>query len=225
MKKRLIVITDCAYLLPFHDPDDALALFYLLTHHDIEIQAVVTTYGNTSESQAFRCVSTIMRKLNKNIAILHGPKNRYERIKFSNTVKSIYEILNDNPEKISILSLGPLTFINQLITFGNSSKKLWKDLIIMGGMGKAKHLLYPLIKEEFNSRCDNNSFRNVVNKCNPTLVTVEDCKKEIFNLGDVKQIPSWLKPSLYLWYFLNLCLGKKGFHPYDLTAAKVLVRL
>ncbi len=224
MKKRLIVITDCAYLLPLHDPDDALALFYLLTHPDIEIQAIVTTFGNTSESQAFRCVTTIMENLHKDVRILHGPKNRHEKTEASNTVKTVYEILNKNPGKILMLSLGPLTFINQLLNYENNSKRLWRDLVIIGGLGKSKHLLYPLVKEEFNLRSDPYSFNNVVNNSKPIMVTVEDCDKEIFGLEDIRQIPSWLKPSLYLWYFLNLCIGKKGFSPYDLTAIKVLVK-
>ena len=212
--KKIIVITDCAFGLPFHDPDDGLALHHLLNNRTIQVRAIVTTFGNTSESKVYLNVKSILKKENKDILIIRGQKQ--------NTTSKIYNLVKNYPNKISILNLGPLTVLDKCLKDEPSIPKYWKELVIMGGLGKIKHPLYPFIKEEFNVRKDPSAFSNVTTNTKHILVTKEDCLKDLFTLSDIFKLPTWMRPQIFLWYLLNLLIAENGFNPNDLTAAKVI---
>lgn len=213
--KKIIVITDSAFGRPFNDPDDGLALHYLLNSSRVDLLTIVTTEGNTTEQNVFASVKNILKNENKNVLIIRsGDKN---------VSSKIYNLVREYPNKVSILSLGPLTVIERVLRNYPKISNYWRELVIMGGLGKIRHPFYPFITEEFNQRKDKPAFEYVTKITKHKLVTKEDCLKEIFKIADIIKFPKWMWANLLIWYFLNLFIGKNGFNPNDLTAAKVLV--
>ena len=139
--------------------DDAFALFYALSHPEIEVIGITTVFGNVpidistnnayllkekSESniQVFKGASKPLLRPNGNFPyFIHGddglgninharPKNIKENIEASDfIIDSAYSY----PGEINIIAIGPLTNIANVI---NKDPKIWKiikSITIMGG--------------------------------------------------------------------------------------------
>ncbi|HKC04510.1 MAG TPA: nucleoside hydrolase [Patescibacteria group bacterium] len=222
---KIVAIVDCALGTLVKDPDDALALHYLLTDKNTEIVGIITTFGNVSENTSFWSVNQILRRLNyTKISVIHGPRSRNDIRRSIDAARFIFEGLNENKNEVTILNLGPLTLLATLLNKYPNSSKLWKKLIIMGSLGNSKHKFYPLIKEEFNFSKDPEAVNTVLELTNPILVTYAQTSKVIFGKKEIMTYPTWMRAHLFVWYFLNRLVGSKGFSPHDLIAAQIANR-
>src|SRR3972149_9562333 len=105
MKIPVVISTDCALDAWWHDPDDALALLYLLTNKKIEVKAILTTFGNTSESQVFSSVQQVMVAVSSRLPIIRGAQHKNDSCLAMSAFINGYKDAHSSV----LISLGPLT--------------------------------------------------------------------------------------------------------------------
>lgn len=201
------VIVDC-------DPgiDDLLALWYLLDSKEVEIVAFTIVNGNVSEEIGSINTQKLLKLKNKQIPVYKGQSGRYSEAEFhgkdgimdiiddlsdidisdskietESAEHAIIRIVNENPNEIEFLAIGPLTnFANALDIESTFTEKL-KSVTIMGGN------LYGIgnmtLTAEFNFWFDWDAAFKVVNgiskSCPSTMVTWECTKTAQFRLDEI----------------------------------------
>jgi inosine-uridine nucleoside N-ribohydrolase len=172
MRKKILIDTDISLGTPRSEIDDGAALSFLMASPNVEIIGISTVHGNSSaalsENNAHRHIRAFGME---DVSIVKGAERplvrdeKWEKfldewqaqygktnsIKFleneDNVTNFYYQKLNQFPEEISIVCLGPLTNIANLITQRPEIVSRVKSLYIMGGDRDAS-------QAEFNIRCD-----------------------------------------------------------------------
>lgn len=154
--RKIIIDTDTA-------TDDAIAIIMALKNRDFDVKAITTIAGNVDLDLATINALYTCELCNKNIPVFKGenaPLNRkLETSKFfhgkdglgdtgpyypsfqcknENAVDKIISLINDNPDEIEIIGIGPLTNIAKVLTKDPTVKNKIKKLYIMGGIGEGK---------------------------------------------------------------------------------------
>ncbi len=149
MKQKIIIDTD-----PGHD--DALAIMLAVKSNLFNIEAITTVAGNSTIENTTRNARYVMKLLNKEDipvysgadkplkrdlvqAVVHGKSgldgiDPINEAKITgNAVEKIIEIVKNNPNEITLVTLGPLTNVSQAIIEAPEVMKLVKEIVIMGG--------------------------------------------------------------------------------------------
>lgn len=161
--------------------DDAFAIILALKEK-LNIKAITTVEGNCSIKQATKNAQIILdvcRRLDIPIYKGKGVNDRvyakkvhgqdglgdinYKEIKSKienkNAVDYLIETVNNNPKKITIIAIGPLTNIKEAIMRNKDFSKNIKELLVMGGtITKGNITEYA----EFNFYKDANSAKKVL---------------------------------------------------------------
>jgi inosine-uridine nucleoside N-ribohydrolase len=88
----------------------------------------------------------------KNINI---PKLNSKDVKVYNSIIKIFDIVNKNPKKVTLVCLGPLTNIATLVNkFGNKFTKNIEQIVLMGGAVNTPGIVPPLDLAEYNMYLD-----------------------------------------------------------------------
>lgn len=88
----------------------------------------------------------------KNISI---PKLISKNIEIYNSIIKIFKIINRNPQKVTLICLGPLTNIATLMNkIGKKFTNNIDQIILMGGAVNAPGIVYPLNLAEYNMYLD-----------------------------------------------------------------------
>lgn len=154
MKKRIIIDTDMG-------ADDYIAIQYAILSKKFNIEGISLVDGNTNmaniKRNIFKCLDMV--NMNNTIKIYEGESkplkdfglltkdyahgsNGLSDVKFDDVegkienkkaVDWLIETVNNNPQKISIVAIGPLTNIGKAILQDQNFAKNIKELIIMGG--------------------------------------------------------------------------------------------
>lgn len=214
MKIPLIISTDCALGAWWYDPDDALALLHLLNDPSIDVKAIITTFGHTSEKQVFHSLGCLFEELGLQRRIVRGAQHKKDRCveatAFLNELK--------NPEEHVLLSIGSLTNFHQL-----SAPKLqsFKKMYVMGGALK-KGNVAPLFKKEVNFSRDAVSAQHVLDSRTIELIPLETTRKIQLHPAIVKTVSDhWPKIGRHVqrWNaFKKLVLGHY-VHPHDISGS------
>lgn len=201
--RKIIIDTD-----PGHD--DAMALMLAVKSTELDILAISTVCGNSSIQNTTRNAHYIINLLNaKDIpiysgaekplkreliqAVIHGksglegidPTNKVELT--GNASDKIIELIQLNPDEITIVALGPLT--NIAIAFEKEPEimKRIKEVVLMGGA-----IQVPGNKNrvaEFNIFVDPEAAQIVMNfPIKKTLVPLDACNNVSLSLEDFKKI-------------------------------------
>lgn len=201
-KRHIIIDTD-----PGHD--DALAILLLEKSGFFDIKAITTVAGNSTIQDTTNNARYILDLIQSNTPLYSGAKKPLKKdlIKAEvhglgglagaviakqekltgNASKKITEIIRSNPNKISIIALGPLTNIAHALTQDPSLSFLIKEIVIMGGA-----IAVPGNKNrvgEFNIFVDPDAadivFRAHVKK---TLIPLDVCNDIFLSLSDFDRL-------------------------------------
>lgn len=153
--KRKPIIIDCD---PGHD--DAMAILWALASEELEIKAVTTVAGNQTiekvTNNAIRVLTKakalnipvakgaeepMVRKLVVGGELVHGdsglegpilPENGFEVSKLR-ALELLVKVLEEGEEKVTIVGIGPLTNVAELLITRPDLKEKIEEIAIMGG--------------------------------------------------------------------------------------------
>lgn len=203
MKRKIIIDTD-----PGHD--DVMALMLAVKSGIFDIKAITTVCGNSTISNTTRNARFILNLLNRNDipvfsgankplkrkliqAIVHGksgleginPKNR--PLLTNDAVEKILDIVEKNPNQITLVTLGPLTNIAKAILKDPKTMMKVSEIISMGGAIRVAGNKNRV--SEFNIFVDPDAadivFRFPIKK---TIIPLDACNNVRLTLKDFKKI-------------------------------------
>tara|TARA_B110000495_G_scaffold49826_1_gene41717 strand:+ start:3441 stop:4406 length:966 start_codon:yes stop_codon:yes gene_type:complete len=170
MKNKYFIDTDTA-------SDDAVALLMALEWEDVEVLGISIVSGNMSVEQGsinarytveickkdvpvYVGADTPLVKKREHADWFHGPDGmgnmNYPAPKLQETDEDFIEVLNnhimENPDKITLVTLGPLTNIANFIKKYPESFLKLKNIVIMGGASNTVGNVTPAA--EYNIWCD-----------------------------------------------------------------------
>ena len=154
--RKIIIDTDTA-------TDDAIAIIMALKNNNFDIRAITTVAGNVDLDLATINALYTCEICQKNVPVYKGEykplRRKLETSKFfhgkdglgdtgpysptkkaqkEDAVDKIISIINDHPNEIEIIAIGPLTNIAKVFISNPSIIKKIKTLYIMGGIGEGK---------------------------------------------------------------------------------------
>lgn len=209
-KTQLIIDTDGGH-------DDILALLLLIKSDLFDIKAITTVAGNSEIEKATRNINYALALVNRyDIPVFSGASKPLKRelitanvhgksgldganvedisYKLSkNAASMIAEIIKADPNNVSILTLGPLTNIAEVLDKNPNISDLIKEIVIMGGAinvpGNKSRVA------EFNIFVDPES-ADIVFKSNTkkVLIPIDICNSMII---DIKEFEAIKSSSLY----------------------------
>ena len=183
--------------------DDSTALFFALTEPKLDIKLFCTSGGNVTLEHSTRNVCHILDLLEKNIPVakgyskrfgnseefayhMHGtegmgnyipPKTTKTKPIKGDCADAIYEVLKKYPNEITYFEFGPHTNLANLLKKYPDSKKLIKQIIMMGGApGGIK--INPNYAS-FNIRTDVEAFEKTINSGITTTLCPSRVGREI----------------------------------------------
>lgn len=229
--------------------DDLFAILYLILSGKFDVKAVTTVAGNSTIQNVTNNAGYILDLVKSKTPIYSGASrplsspSKYgqvmgssgldgislsQKIKLNGlAVEKIIEIVVRNPNKITILAIGPLTNIALAFQKEPDLPNLIKQLVIMGGAinppGNTSRTT------EFNIGFDPEAAQIVFDSCVPkVLIPLDLCYQTPIKLSDFESI----KKSIYYPIFINLLLpyqqmltkdeGQTDIILYDLLAAYYL---
>ncbi|MCI7239671.1 MAG: nucleoside hydrolase [Anaerococcus sp.] len=159
------------------DIDDAFALFFLLSHKDVEVIGITTTFGNSTEDKTYDATIEMARDLNINIPIIKGEIFSSEAANFiKNTV---------DKEKVELISLGATTNTMKALALGMDPNKL-NSFIQMGGITSPLEFKGQIM-DELNLFIDFLASNYVLEKINkPIIITSNNCIDRKYKVKDSK---------------------------------------
>jgi purine nucleosidase len=203
MNRKIIIDTD-----PGHD--DVMAIMLAIKSNMFDIQAITTVCGNSSIANTTRNARFVLNLLNRNDipvysgankpmkrpliqAVVHG-KSGLDGIDPTNkpgltgdAVEKILAEVNANPNKVTIVALGPLTNIAQAILKEPTIMMKVKEIVMMGGAVKVPGNKNRVA--EFNIFVDPEAANTVFSfPILKTLVPLDACNHAKMSLQDFKTI-------------------------------------
>ena len=193
------------------DVDDALALATLLGSESVNLLGITTVYGDTKLRA--RIAHHLCYTANKSIPVFAGVEaplsgrevwsTGSEGNSFSNlnqyvlvdktAVEFLVEAVNQNPGKIEVIAIGPLSNIASAIVQAPNFAKNVKHLWVMGGD-------FTKEKIEHNFKCDITAAKIVLeSEISITILDLPSSQKTIIKKDEIEQIKSSgkLGPILY----------------------------
>ncbi len=154
--RNIIIDTDTA-------TDDAIAIIMALKNKNFDVKAITTVAGNVDVELATNNALYVCELCKKNIPVFKGEshplKRKLQTSKFfhgkdglgdtgpyipsskaekKNAIDLIISLVNDFPNEIEIIGIGPLTNIAKAFIKDPSIIKKIKTLYVMGGVGEGK---------------------------------------------------------------------------------------
>lgn len=245
IKKRPIIIDT--------DPgiDDAIALAFTLFEKSLDVKLIATVSGNVGidnvTNNALRLLSffnkevpvvkgatTPLLRRSKDAGDVHGTSGlagfnyEYKNIDClmdNNAVETMYNVLKESEEPVTILALGPLTNVALLLKAYPDSPKYIKEIILMGGaINRGNVGVYT----EFNIGFDPEAAKIVFDSpIKTTMVGLEIGKQAVILSEDTNELKLYNK---YGEAFYNMFMEYRsgwihqGLEIFDATAAAYLIK-
>lgn len=175
------------------DIDDTFAVALAVLSPELELRGVTTVSGDTHVRALMACrlltaagrrdIPVAAGKPNRPPQALRGVQEQYVRqppafrsskpIKTS-AVEFLYQQLKEHPGEITLVAVGPLSNIAQLLTEHPDCKPWIKRLVIMGGSVRVGYNNKPPPQAEFNIRADSKAAQKVFTSGIPLVVAPLD---------------------------------------------------
>jgi len=251
MVKKIIIDTDPGI-------DDSLAIFYALNSPELEILGLTTIFGNAHTST---CTINALKLLEVADAIqipvyegasvplngkfrgpasfVHGddgqgnsfqekPKKKQETL---SAVEFLKKTINENPGEITLVPIGPLTNIAQLLTENLGIDAKIKEIVLMGGNAVSEGNATPTA--EANILNDPEAADIVFSaKCLVTMVGLDVTNKVFMQRDEIETLYSFDNPKSkhlekitpFYHNFLKVFFDKDGIPIHDSTAITYLLK-
>lgn len=209
LARRVPIILDCDIGT---DIDDTFAVALAALSPELDVRGVTTVSGDTQARALMVCrlltaagrrdIPVAKGKAEQPPQALRGVQEQYIRqppaFRASQPIKQpavdfMYEQLKAHPGEITLVAVGPLSNIAQLLTEHPDCKPWIKRLVIMGGSVRVGYNNKPPISPEFNIRADAKSAQTVFASGVPLVVAPLDATtmlklkepglKKIFDAG------------------------------------------
>jgi purine nucleosidase len=214
--RKIIINLDCALDSVFHDPDDSLALLYLLLHkQEYEVAAITTTYGNTSEEGVYQSVKRLLDLTGYTVPIVRGARSQadipYRLIQFFQQLQPT----ND----LTLLSTGPLT---NLALLPPAQLAAFRNFYLMGGAFQVRGNCFPSFTAEFNVHKDPAAMKYVLRTRKTDIIPLDATTRVYLPKDAINTLSGrwpWLGRKIQRWSVANKLRFRKGPIPHDLIAA------
>jgi purine nucleosidase len=165
------------------DIDDAYALALLASHPGVKLLGVTTAFGQTSE-RAELAAKLLQVMGRKDVPIYAGRRGeaaireqyawargfRSPAIKKEDAVTFLKQQLDRAPGEITLIAVGPLTNVGDLLSRHPEVKSKIRRLVIMGGAIYVGYNNLPPAVPEWNIKCDPQAARTVFASGVPLLM-------------------------------------------------------
>jgi len=191
-QEKVPIIFDCDIGT---DIDDTFALALAVLSPELDLRGVTSVSGDT-KARALMCCRLLTAADRREVPVaigeaekppqaLRGWQGQYAHhpaVIFKRTAQPIkesavefmYSKLKAEPGKITLVAVGPLSNIAQLLTEHPDCKPWIKRLVIMGGSVRVGYNNKPPIQAEFNIRADPKAAQTVFNSSVPLTVAPLD---------------------------------------------------
>jgi purine nucleosidase len=223
------VIFDCDNTMGVEgrDVDDGLALLYLLGRDDVEIDAITTTFGNSTIDIVYDNTLRMLKDLNmENIPLFKGAASKDNRK--SEASEFLVYMAEKFKGEITLLATGSLTNLLGAYEFDNNFFNNLKQIVLMGGITNPLIINGKLL-DELNFSCDPEATFKVLNSgCNITVMTGHICLQAFFGKSELERVLNndshciykYISKSATNWYkFIMNEFGIEGFYNWDIVSA------
>ncbi len=222
------------------DVDDCWALHLALQSPQLVIRGISTVFGNAKGVETYGKAKEVMAILahgKVSISVFRGSDNKLDpkRVALTDATSALIKQLEQEPT--TLIALGPVTNIAQLILLRpDLVSKINEILVVAGRRAHSESRFYPgrsriYHMHDFNFRKDVGAFAVLLESSIPlTMLPYELASKVRMTAEDlqaVAQNPStkWLEQSSKQWLlFWRQKLLADGFHPFDSLAIHYLNR-
>ncbi len=185
------------------DIDDAFALALVLASPELELRGVTTVYGDAYTRA--RIVCRLLHAVGRReIPVASGSPRQLRptttgqfqygiearagaKPSDASAVEFLYKQLKAHPGELTLLAVGPLTNVAELLRQHPDCKSLIKRLVIMGGSVRKGYDGKPQPEVEWNIKCDIAAARAVFAAGVPLVVAPLDATGELRLEGDSLQ--------------------------------------
>ncbi len=227
--KQQYVYHDCDNTmgLPGCDMDDGMALLYLLGRDDVQVEAVTTSFGNSTIDKVHTNTQKMLRELHlEHIPLKKGapsPKRRE-----SEASHYLADEIARRKQPVKLLVTGSTSNIYAACLENEEILKYIEEMVFMGGITE------PLViggkgMDELNFSVDPEAIHYLINcPVKTTIICAQLCLQAFFDREKMDQalnqqqypIFAYMKTPLQLWYdFISQQYGVPGFHVWDVVAA------
>jgi inosine-uridine nucleoside N-ribohydrolase len=172
------------------DIDDALALALVLSSPELELRGLTTVFGDAHTRALLLC--RLLHAIGRdNIPVASGQPSRdpphyrgqlqyglrpcfRKRPVKENAVEFLYAKLKAEPGKLTLVAIGPLTNIADLLSRHSDCKPWIKRLVLMGGSVRIGYKSKPPAEVEWNIKCDIPAARAVLRSGVPLVIAPLD---------------------------------------------------
>ena len=170
------------------DIDDAFALALLLASPEVDLRGVTTAFGDT-QTRALLACRMLHAAGRKDVPVAAGRPNNVAargQMKFGvpmpgvrppekePAVEFLYRQLKAHPGELTLLAVGPLTNVADLLTQHPDCKPWIKRIVIMGGSLRVGYNGKPTPEVEWNIKCDVKAAQTVFRAGVPMVVAPLD---------------------------------------------------
>jgi len=167
MKKRFVIDTDTA-------SDDAVALIMAVNNVNVQVEAITIVAGNVPVKQGVQNALYTLQLCGKNIPVFEGMEKPLLRAlktadhvhgkdgmsdiglplqgfvpEKNHAVSELISRINQSPNELSLVCLGPLTNIAMVILLDKAIVHKLKECVIMGGVGEGRGNVTPISEYNF----------------------------------------------------------------------------
>lgn len=242
-KRKLIIDTDPGI-------DDAAAIAVLLSEPSLDVRLIASVSGNVGIEHTTNNALKLLTFLKKDIPVAKGaaeplmrdnrfatnahgmsgmggfefPEPKKELLLKSNAVMSEYNVLMESEEKVTILTLGPLTNIALLISTFPEVKEKISEIVMMGGSTERGNIG---IYGEFNVSIDPEAAKIVFRSGIPiTMVGLDIGRKARLLIEDLEELEQSGEAGCMISSLFRSYDGghvEEGVKMYDPSAAMYLM--
>jgi purine nucleosidase len=165
------------------DIDDAYALSLLLASKDVDLMGITTAFGRTEDRAVLACKILYDLGLDKKIPVYAGRNTsktseranwyadqyywsegfKLAKAQPKSAADFIIETLRKNPNQITLIAVGPLTNLGDVLAKDPGALKLAKRIVLMFGSFYTGFDNGPTITNEWNVKCDIAASRQIIN--------------------------------------------------------------
>jgi inosine-uridine nucleoside N-ribohydrolase len=236
---QLIIDTDVAIGNMGKDVDDGIVLFLAMGDPArINLLGITAVFGNDELANTYPKAQEVVKVAGRNdVPVFKGAASKDELGKSNEAVEFMIKTVMENPGKITLIAIGPLTNVATAMKLEPNFASSLKALFIMGGAIYQMGNQPPTMESEFNFKSDPEAAKFVMaQQCEKYLAPTDVCmdviikKKHIEQIGadgknDIAQYiytncQDWMNINYFLWPYStqNPDPNENGFYPWDILA-------
>lgn len=210
MGKRIIVDFDNTMGVEGKDTDDGLALLYLLGFEDARVEAICTTYGNSTIDVVHENTRKMLGEMGLSIPVYKGAAAAGDEP--SDAARFLAQAAADNPGQLHLVATGSLTNLRGARALDPDFYDNLAGVYIMGGYTESLPFRGFFI-DELNTSCDPDATYGLIEAsnvgapdapgCPVSVATAQICLPATFSRADFDAefgAESWVTRTCSSWF-------------------------